>query len=296
MNHASLGTALIALIPAMLLCAFIYFKDKAEKEPLGLLAILFFAGALIYFPVLYSEIGLGGAIDSLYSSKMEFSFDGRLTYVTRIDKIQHLSLFSFMVALMEEGAKWLLLFFITRKNKNFNYMFDGIVYSTVLSLGFAAAENIHFLIQNNSSLALAKLLTSVPAHLFIGVLMGYYYTMWHLRFTANKVENKMLTDGIVTEDRVRSSAIWMVGSFMIPLAVNGIYLLAGSVQSKIITFIFYFGVIFLYGVSFLVINYTASKDCKTESYLIRIIAKGHPDLAVEKIKSAVSECAEGEEN
>jgi hypothetical protein len=45
MNHASIGISLISLIPAMLLCAFVYYKDKAEKEPLGLLAILFAAGA-----------------------------------------------------------------------------------------------------------------------------------------------------------------------------------------------------------------------------------------------------------
>jgi RsiW-degrading membrane proteinase PrsW (M82 family) len=206
----------------MLLCAFVYYKDKAEKEPLGLLAILFAAGAIFYFPALFSELTVGGLIDSLFSSKMEFSFDGNLTYVTRIDKIAHLSLFALAVGIIEEGAKWLVLYFITRKNKNFNYLFDGIVYATFLSLGFAIAENIHFAFENDVQMLGAKLLTSVPCHLFIGILMGYYYTMWHLRFTANKIENRMIRSQVVKEDKVRSSAIWLV-ALIILIGLNIIY-------------------------------------------------------------------------
>ena len=295
MNHFSFELSLVAVIPAVILCGYVFYKDRIEREPIGLLALLFGAGAVGYLPVCLLQDLIVQGIDALFKNSITFSAEGTIVYGSVGVELAHLSLVSFIgLSLIQIIVKWCLLFFITHKNKNFNYLFDGIVYSTFLSLGFALAENLHFALQNSPELLGAKLLTSVPFHLFVGILMGYYYTMWHVRFTANRIENRMLKEGIVKEDKVRSSAVWLAASLLIPLAINGIYLLAGSGRYDTVTFVFYFAVILLYGISFLVVGRMSSKDCSSERYLCQIISKGHPDLSIEQIKSIADAVAEGE--
>ncbi len=275
MNHASFGISLIALVPAMLLCAYIYFKDKTEKEPLGLLAILFFAGAIVFFPALYSELWLGGIIDSLYADKMIFSFDGMLSYVNRIDKITHLSIFSLMVAIIEEGAKWLILFFITRKNKNFNYLFDGIVYSTFISMGFAAVENIRYALIDGWDTLFMRAITSVPGHLFFGIFMGYCFTVWHTYSMADSIEKEMLEGGKIKEKKIKGTKIWLALSLILPIGVHTIYSFTSAYKSNIVTTIFYAFVIALYILCFVNINLISGKDAKGQRIAYSMVIKKH---------------------
>lgn len=290
MNHFSFELSLIAVLPALFLCGYVFYKDRIEKEPIGLLAILLGIGAVAYVPAyLVQELAVG-LIDKGFADKMARNAEGLLTFTDKGSEMTHLALCSFTgFALIRICLKWLVLFFVTRKNKNFNYLFDGIVYSVFISLGFCLCENAHFIIQNDWDMLVAKLLSSVPCHLFIGVLMGYYYTMWHMRFAANSIESDMLKAGIVEKDNIRSSAIWLIASFVIPLAVDGTYIFAGSVKNETVNLIFYTGVFLLFGISFIVIDSIASRDGSYGRYLYRIIAKGHPELSPEQISSAVKE-------
>ena len=85
-------------------------------------------------------------------------------------------IFAFLVvAVVEEGTK---LFFLKRRSwrdPNFNYMFDGIVYSVFVSLGFAAFENIKYVFSYGLSVALPRALLAVPGHLGFAVFMGVFY-------------------------------------------------------------------------------------------------------------------------
>ena len=51
-----------------------------------------------------------------------------------------------VVAVVEEGAKFAMLKRRTWNDMNFNYRFDGIVYAVFVSLGFAAFENIGYVL------------------------------------------------------------------------------------------------------------------------------------------------------
>ncbi len=296
MNHFSFQLSLVAVIPAIILCGYVFYKDRIEREPIGLLALLFGAGALGYIPACIIQNLICGGIDKAFSGFVSFSAEGGAVYGSEGAELAHLSLISLAgLSVVQTALQWGLLFLITHKNKNFNYLFDGIVYSTFLSLGFALAENLHFALLNNIELLGAKILTSVPCHLFIGILMGYYYTMWNMRFKANGIENRMLAEGVVKQDKIRSSAVWLIAGLVIPMLLRSVYLLAGSLKNSTVTFVFYFAVIALYGISFIFINSMAAKDCKTESYLCKVIAKGHSDLPVERIIQIVSKAERGEE-
>ena len=64
--------------------------------------------------------------------------------ISQDDKYYKIILAFAVVAVVEEGTKFLLMKLKTWKNPNFNYSFDGIVYAVSVSLGFAAFENIKY--------------------------------------------------------------------------------------------------------------------------------------------------------
>ncbi|MBE6587223.1 MAG: PrsW family intramembrane metalloprotease [Ruminococcaceae bacterium] len=280
MNNASLGISLAALVPALLLCAFVYYKDKTEKEPLWLLAILFACGAVVFFPALLLEQTLGDVIDSAFADKMIFSFDGRLSYASEGDRFAHLSIFTLMIAFVEESAKWLLLFFITRKNKNFNYLFDGIVYSTFISMGFAAVENVRFAVIDGWDTFFLRAVTSVPGHLFFGIFMGCCYTVWHTYSEAVSIEKDLQKKKSITERKFKCSALWLILSLALPVAVHMVYSFTESYGTRAVTSFYYVFVIALYVLCFFNINRMSGKDASNERIAYAWVLKKH--LNIEK--------------
>lgn len=296
MNHFSFELSLIAMIPGLFLCGYVFYKDRVEKEPIGLLALLFGAGVVAYFPSFFLQKLIIRLIDGIFAEQMSFSAEGMLTYSSSGAELLHnvlCALFGF--SLIQICIKWVVLFFGTHKNKNFNYLFDGVVYSVFLSLGFAIAENIHFAVQNDVDMLVVKLLTSIPCHLFVAILMGYYYTMWHMRFIVNGIEKRMLSSGLVKEDKIRSSAGWLIGSFIIPLFANSLYSFTASNKNQTLIMVFFAVIFILYGLSFITINHIASKEIDLKSYLCRVIAKGHPELTKEEIENSVSSDSNADE-
>jgi protease PrsW len=79
-----------------------------------------------------------------------------------------------VVGFSEEFSKFIVLRFYIFQKKDFNEPFDGIVYSVVISMGFAMVENILYVVQGGLNVALIRMFTAVPAHAAFGVLMGYF--------------------------------------------------------------------------------------------------------------------------
>ncbi len=290
MHHFSFELSLLAMIPGLALCGYVFYKDRVEKEPIGLLALLFGIGAVAYVPSYFLQQLVTGLIDRLFAGQISFSPEGIRTFATTGAELLHGALCAFFgFSLIQVCLKWVALYFGSHKNKNFNYLFDGVVYSVFLSLGFAVGENIHFALVNNGDMIVAKLLTSVPAHLFVGILMGYYYTMWRMRFLANSIENRMLADGVIEKDNIRTSAGWLISSLVIPVLVNSLYAFTASVKNETVTAIFYGAVFAVYGISYVVINQIAAREMRSARFLCRIVAKGHPELPRETIEQYVGE-------
>lgn len=146
----------LALAPGAAIAFYIYLKDKHEREPLGLLLISFFYGVLSVFLTLLISLPLELII---------------------IDKQSAADLFAdafFKVALVEEFSKFVFLRFILFRNKNFNEPFDGIIYATMVGMGFATLENIVYVYQYGVATGILRMFTAVPAHACFAILMGYY--------------------------------------------------------------------------------------------------------------------------
>jgi RsiW-degrading membrane proteinase PrsW (M82 family) len=80
-----------------------------------------------------------------------------------------------VVAVCEEGTKFVLLRRGTWRDPNFNYHFDGIVYAVFVSLGFATYENISYVLGYGLSVAVPRAILAIPGHMGFAVFMGLFY-------------------------------------------------------------------------------------------------------------------------
>ena len=150
---------LLSIAPAMIVIIFIYFKDKFEKEPVRFLFKNFLLGAFV--SVLITLI-----LSTLLQSVLP------LTDTKSIWQ-QFVKAF-FVVAFVEEFSKYIVVKYYAQKNAEFNEPFDGIVYAVMVSMGFAALENVLYVFQYGVSTGILRAFTAVPAHATFGILMGYF--------------------------------------------------------------------------------------------------------------------------
>ena len=72
----------------------------------------------------------------------------------------------------EEGFKYRVLLRRTWNEPHFNHRFDGVVYGVFVSLGFAAVENVLYVLTSGFSTAVVRAIFSIPGHAMFGVVMG----------------------------------------------------------------------------------------------------------------------------
>ena len=149
-----------AVLPALILLIAVYRRDRVEKEPAGLLIKLIIMGVLA---ALISVV-----LETAGESLLDLS-------VTPGTGIYHLIMAFGVVALAEEGSKYVLMRLNTWNHPAFNYRFDGIIYAVFVSLGFAAFENIGYVFSYGLETAALRAVLSIPGHLSFAVFMGFYY-------------------------------------------------------------------------------------------------------------------------
>ena len=152
--------AAAALLPAYFLMRYIYRMDRVEKEPVRLLFSLVIMG-VISAAIASAVEGIGIKALGVFVSPNSRAYVILLAFV--------------VVAAVEEGAKYLMLKRCTWNELNFNYRFDGIVYAVFVSLGFAAIENLNYVLGYGLSVAPMRAVLAVPGHMAFGVFMGVFY-------------------------------------------------------------------------------------------------------------------------
>nr|WP_304143073.1 PrsW family glutamic-type intramembrane protease [Mesoflavibacter zeaxanthinifaciens] len=161
---------IMALAPIATIVAYIYFKDKYEKEPTKLLVISFLLGAIV---------------SVIITTIFYIFFNSFLPLEDKLSVWEQFKQAFFVVGFSEELSKYLIVLLFAQRHKEFNEPFDGIVYAVMVSMGFAATENIMYVLQHGASTALLRAFTAVPAHATFGILMGYFMGM--AKFKPNKL-------------------------------------------------------------------------------------------------------------
>jgi RsiW-degrading membrane proteinase PrsW (M82 family) len=179
-------TALLAsLAPVLIILFYIYFRDKYEKEPLGMLIKALLLGVVVVVPVIFVE----GLLMNL---------------MPQSGKVAAAAWHAFVVAgSTEELFKFLALYLLIWKSPSFNEQFDGIVYAVFVSLGFAGVENVLYVMDGGMQTALIRAITAVPAHAIFGITMGYYLGIAH------------------TYTELKSN--YLARALLVPVILHGIY-------------------------------------------------------------------------
>ena len=150
----------LSVLPAGLLMFFIYRQDKYQKEPIKSLLKAFFGGTL-------------AVVFTLILVKITDYTIGLIPYLN-----QTVFYDSFITAgIPEELCKFLVFMIFIWNDKNFDEFFDGIVYASFISLGFATVENIMYVMPGGIGTGIVRALISVPAHFLFGVIMGYFFSL-----------------------------------------------------------------------------------------------------------------------
>ncbi|WP_040282242.1 PrsW family intramembrane metalloprotease [Psychroserpens damuponensis] len=160
----------LAIIPVFLIILYIYYKDKYDKEPKRLLLFSFLLGAIVSIIV---TIILYYGFDIILPLRDEFSVPQQFVKAFLV------------VGLTEEFSKYIIVRFYNQPKKAFDEPFDGIMYAVMVSMGFAATENVMYVLEGGYVTGILRAFTAVPAHATFGILMGYF--MGKAKFSKNRI-------------------------------------------------------------------------------------------------------------
>ena len=146
----------VALAPIAFFAWFIYTRDRYEREPRRLIAKTFVLGAIFVVPVVIAEL-----IGSLF---LPPSADPVILFFH----------FLIVVSFVEESSKFLAVRISVYDSREFNELMDGLVYGAMAGLGFAAPENLLYVLSQGAALGVIRAVLSVPGHLLWGSIIGYY--------------------------------------------------------------------------------------------------------------------------
>ena len=208
----------LSILPVYLVGRYIYNKDSV-KEPKRLLVKLFMGGIGAFFVTIVSTLFLALFFPSLLSEEMNMDLVSLFFHV-------------FLgIALVEEFSKWIFVYKIGFNNKEFDQVYDMIVYAVFVSLGFACFENIFYVLENGMSTAIIRGLLAVPGHACDGVFMGYYLSLAKL-------------SSIHGNDSLRKRNMFF--SVLVPVLLHGFYDYCLFSQNVILILLFFVFIISLY--------------------------------------------------
>jgi|AGTN01.1.fsa_nt_gi Predicted membrane protein len=157
----SLYLILLAVAPGVALVLFMLLNDRYDREPAGLLIKSFLMGMLVTLPTIVVEL-LGQHFNI---------FDG----------IPGKAVEAFIVVgLSEEYFKRRVVLRYAYYHPAFNERLDGIIYCSITALGFATLENIFYVLSYypmDQNIWIMRALVSVPVHMLLGIIMGYYLSL-----------------------------------------------------------------------------------------------------------------------
>jgi RsiW-degrading membrane proteinase PrsW (M82 family) len=147
----------LAVAPGIAVCLFVYSLNKYGRGSMRYLVLSFVLGMVATLPPLLIQMLAEDVRDE--PSRHSILSYAWYAYI--------------VVALSEEGSKFLVLRCYAYPKKSFAGPFDGIVYSVMIGMGFATIENIEYVRQFGLETGFSRFFLAIPAHASFAVLMGY---------------------------------------------------------------------------------------------------------------------------
>ncbi len=151
-----------AVIPTLFYVSFVWWLDRYEKEPVWLLILAFFWGAV---PA------------ALLSVILELLLDASILAISGEGGLATLASVSVNAPLVEESAKGVaILGLVLLFRREFDDVLDGVVYGAMIGLGFALSENLFaYFLPILSSEGLEAGLTNIFLRT---VVFGFNHAFW----------------------------------------------------------------------------------------------------------------------
>ena len=128
---------------------------------------------------------------------------------------------------------------------NLNYRFDAVVYSVAVSLGFAAFENVMYILNFGLGVAPIRAITAIPMHCITGIFMGHYYGQ------AKFQEYYHSWNGMYA---------YNVLAYVIPVLLHGFYDFAAGSEDELLSLLFLAYVVIIDIIAFLSVRHYAKQD------------------------------------
>lgn len=134
-----------------------YRQDVFDKEPKRLVLLIF----VLSMPL------------SVLSGLLEYTLDqGNGTYSEHSGFFVAALFYLGVVAIIEELAKFFVVFTVAYPNKAFNEPMDGIVYAAAAAVGFASFENVFYVLNKGPLVLLLRGPFSTLGHVLFSALWG----------------------------------------------------------------------------------------------------------------------------
>jgi RsiW-degrading membrane proteinase PrsW (M82 family) len=170
--------AVLAFAPGVFWLWYFYRRDVLEPEPAWLIARTFLLGLLITLPA-----GIG---------------EGLIAWAGFSDW----TLAVIVAPIVEEAAKFAVVWFTVFRDREFDEPIDGIEYAAAAALGFASLENARYVVLAylNSPIEAIdtfafRAIFSVPAHALISSVWGY--ALGRAKFSSRPGTEGIILGGII---------------------------------------------------------------------------------------------------
>jgi protease PrsW len=138
--------------------------DRLEPEPIKvLLKVGLLGGLMSVIPAIIGNtladhfLGLGGFVKDLSRS---------ITLPLALGS-------AVFIGINEETWKFLATVRLVKKLPEFDEPIDGMIYAMTVALGFAAIENVEYMVRFGAGVLVTRSLLSMPIHLACGAIWGY---------------------------------------------------------------------------------------------------------------------------
>ena len=227
---------LSTVLPPIILGIIIWKSDRFQ-EPGKFLVASFLLGVSIILPldllIMITEHHLAPLLGLDLEAYREWQAGGYKDEGAIAPIAEHVFQSFFRAAFLEEGIKFALLIFFCVRLSDLNEPIDAIVYGAAIGLGYAAIENVGYLMSSNYDEAWSIEMVKVRyyaliMHMGFGVLMGF-----------------LLSQNLFEERSIFKRRLMLIMSLALPVTFHGIYNYYGTADIfPLLTLIFVIGVIY----------------------------------------------------
>jgi RsiW-degrading membrane proteinase PrsW (M82 family) len=150
------------IAPAIFWLGYLYFKDRVQPEPFRTIGITYILGifsAIITIQIFKLLPLLGIPEDP--------------SVLMDTNRVKFLFYSIGITGFIEEFCKFLLFFFIVLRFKSFDEEIDGIIYASIIALGFASYENSRYLVYMEGFELFGRAFVSPLTHAIFSSIWGY---------------------------------------------------------------------------------------------------------------------------